>query len=280
MSKTFVLCVGSQKSGTTWLYKYLNEHPNTNMGFAKEYHVFDAIFLPACRYLIENRIREANKLFSDERFPLEAKSSVFRLLDFCIDPKGYFEYFFSLVRQDENTLLTGDITPSYSGLPVEALSMIKDGLESRGFRVKVVFIMRDPVERCISAARLYFKLRGVLPTTTEENEFLRNRFKSEAFQMRTRYDITVQNLERVFSADQIAYFTYERFFELPTISSLADFLSIPFIMPDFRYNPNPSRSANAIDQTVRREIFETYQPVYDFIRNRFGVEFMKGWREY
>ena len=40
--KVFILGVGCQKGGTTWLHKQLDKHPNVNMGFTKEYHVFDA----------------------------------------------------------------------------------------------------------------------------------------------------------------------------------------------------------------------------------------------
>lgn len=280
MDKTFLLGVGSQKSGTTWLYTYLSGHPNANLGFAKEYHVFDALYLPACRYIIENRMREANELYKNGVFPLDSKSSVFRLLDFCSDTECYFDYFQGVVNQDKEILLTGDITPSYSGLPAEALQLIRDELEKRGFQIRVVFIMRDPVDRCISAARLYFKLRGLLPTALEENKLLRDVYDSEAFRIRTRYDMTISNLESVFSADQVAYFFYESFFDVSSIRRLTEFLSIPFQIPDFGHNPNPSRVVNRIDESLKRAIFEAYRPVYDFVRERFGMESVRHWRQY
>ena len=42
----FVLGVGSQKAGTSWLHKQLDNNKNFNMGFTKEYHIWDAKFLP------------------------------------------------------------------------------------------------------------------------------------------------------------------------------------------------------------------------------------------
>ena len=35
----FVLGIGAQKAGTTWLYEYLKAQNHSNMGFTKEYHV-------------------------------------------------------------------------------------------------------------------------------------------------------------------------------------------------------------------------------------------------
>ena len=37
----FVLGVGAQKAGTTWLHEYLASLPEVDLGFMKEYHVFD-----------------------------------------------------------------------------------------------------------------------------------------------------------------------------------------------------------------------------------------------
>ena len=280
MQKNFLLCVGSQKCGTTWLHKYLNRHPNTNLGFAKEYHVFDALYIPACSYIIENRMKEANKLYEQGIFPFKEKSLVFRLLDFCGNPQNYFEYFQTLVNCSKDIFLTGDITPSYSGLPTEALQMIKSELEKRDFKVKVVFIMRDPVDRCISAGRMFFKLRGLTATAEEENKVLKEIYNSEEFHIRTNYHKTISNLESVFSADQIAYFFYETFFDTKTIQYLTNFLSIPFHLPDFSYNPNSSRSENKIDESLKREIFQNYSHVYEFIEKRFGAEPIKKWQHY
>jgi hypothetical protein len=43
MTKTFILGVGAQKGGTTWLHRQLNKNKNIDLGFRKEYHIFDAI---------------------------------------------------------------------------------------------------------------------------------------------------------------------------------------------------------------------------------------------
>ena len=42
MTKTFVICVGSQKAGTSWLWHYLRQNPSIHLGFKKELHTWDA----------------------------------------------------------------------------------------------------------------------------------------------------------------------------------------------------------------------------------------------
>ncbi len=41
--KIFILGVGCQKGGTTWLYHQFAKHSSIDMGDVKEYHVFDAL---------------------------------------------------------------------------------------------------------------------------------------------------------------------------------------------------------------------------------------------
>ena len=40
--KKFILGLGAQKAGTSWLYNYFNSRDDFFSGFMKEYHIFDA----------------------------------------------------------------------------------------------------------------------------------------------------------------------------------------------------------------------------------------------
>ena len=57
MAGTFLLGVGCQKGGTAWLHRYLEGSPQCDPGFRKEYHVWDALDLPAGR-LARERIEK------------------------------------------------------------------------------------------------------------------------------------------------------------------------------------------------------------------------------
>ena len=115
--KTFILGLGAQKSGTSWLYAYIRRFDQVNMGFAKEYHVWDAINIPECGDF---------KISSGRRSQLNS-TDYFR---FCMQNiNGFYEqYFRSILNSGFN--ITGDITPSYSGLNHSDLKSIKTKLET------------------------------------------------------------------------------------------------------------------------------------------------------
>jgi hypothetical protein len=43
---TFVLGIGAQKAGSSWLHAQLNRRRDAEFGFLKEYHIHDARTLP------------------------------------------------------------------------------------------------------------------------------------------------------------------------------------------------------------------------------------------
>ncbi|WP_395660452.1 hypothetical protein [Aestuariivirga sp.] len=45
-ARTFILGVGAQKAGTTWLFHRLAGAPNASMGLVKEYNIWNALTLP------------------------------------------------------------------------------------------------------------------------------------------------------------------------------------------------------------------------------------------
>ncbi len=47
--KTFILGVGAQKAGSTWLFRYLNKLPGAIRPFYKEFHIWNALEIPECK---------------------------------------------------------------------------------------------------------------------------------------------------------------------------------------------------------------------------------------
>ena len=129
---TFLLGVGAQKSGTTWLWRAINQQSFSNMGFTKEYHIWDA------------RNSELSKQFRLTEQKINTPQQKTRL-EMQRDPKAYVKNFQSLV--DDQKTLTGDITPAYAFLDEETFREIRELLEKAAFEIRVIFLMRDPVER-------------------------------------------------------------------------------------------------------------------------------------
>lgn len=275
MDKIFVLGVGCQKGGTTWLHSQLDACGDADMGFTKEYHVFDALYLADFDVFYNQALARFNQSKLSKRgFD---NNIALKHFSFYLNTNNYFEYFDYLWLKNDQTTLVGDITPTYAVLPVEAYEEIKTGLESKGFTVKVVFIMRDPIERCWSVSRMNLKNwskhhSGEPPA---EREHLIKKFATHQCAVRTRYDVTIKNLESVFNKDDIFYSLYEDLFTPSTFQRIQGFLQLEAFKPNSHLKINAIDKQNhfsVLDEELERTIFEFYRPTYEYCDSRFGVK--------
>jgi len=266
MTKTFVLGVGAQKAGTTWLHSYLANLPCSNFGFAKEYHVFDALTLADCSGFRQIEEKKAAVSIID----LKKKFRARKKLSFMDNTLNYYAYFESLL-QDNGISLTGDITPSYSGLSEDTLSSIQQEFKLRNIDVRVVFLMRDPVMRLQSMVRMSFKRKGKVPILEREISVMKKRLNSPQEQLRGRYDLTIPRLDRVFG-DKVFYGFYEDLFNDKTIAKLCEFLEVKYTPADFSKEKNVSRTSNQLGSDDIAYFRQQFSLVYDFCYSRFGRE--------
>jgi hypothetical protein len=266
----FLLGVGAQKAGTTWLHEYLASLPEVDLGFMKEYHVFDQNYVrdttPGRKKKFENYL---DSFFGSDLLSIRHR--------FRRNHKHYFSYFRKLVDSPDQVFITGDITPSYAALPVKVLQYIKSSLEKNGFRVRVVFLMRDPVARCISANRMYSSPR-LLDSPGDaalEAELLAKKYQQTRFQIRTRYDKTIGNLEQVFNPDELYLGFYEELFSDKAIAEICSFLELPFRPGNYEQVVHGSLVKSELPETVKSEVRNYYSEVYDFVLKRFGQDRVK-----
>ena len=264
---TFILGVGAQKAGTSWLHAYLSKLPEVDLGFMKEYHVFDQKFVADKTPPLRKRIPNWFSSF----FP---RNNVEQQLQFRRNNSKYVEYFNSLVNSSGAARITGDITPSYAALPASELARISGLLHNAGFKVKVIFLMRDPVERCISANRMYARhlVRANPDNPNLEAEILAQNYMKPRFAVRTRYDRTISNLEDVFSREDIFYGFYEELFSSSSVVRLCEFLELPFREADYGEIVNGAKVKSEIPRSLRMEIRTYYQQVYDLVGSKFGQD--------
>jgi hypothetical protein len=266
----FLLGVGAQKAGTTWLHEYLASLPEVDLGFMKEYHVFDQNHVldttPGRKKRIENYL---DSFFGSDSLSIRHK--------FRRNHKHYFSYFRKLVDSSDQVFITGDITPSYAALPVKVLQYIKSSLEKNGFRVRVIFLMRDPVARCVSANRMYSspRLLSSPGDAVLEAELLAKKYQQTRFQIRTRYDQTITNLEQVFTPDELYLGFYEELFSDKAIAEICSFLELPFRPGKYEQVVHGSLVKSELPETVKSQVRNYYSGVYDFVLNRFGQDRVK-----
>ncbi|WP_298637089.1 sulfotransferase [uncultured Umboniibacter sp.] len=284
MSKNFILGVGCQKGGTTWLHSQLDKSSNVDMGFTKEYHVFDALYEKECRRFLTEKLTATNNRIAFDN--ISQRPHLFKHLSFYANTQNYYDYFDYLwFRGGETVSLVGDITPSYAALPVTTLEEIKANLERRGFMVKVVFLMRDPLERCWSALRMSRRDKLLsnpdIKLPNEEKELLASISRRKA-EIRTRYEVTIERLERVFDEQNIFYGFYEQLFQSDTLNRLREFLDLADFEPDVAFQSNVSKKSQSLrelNEEVATTIVNHYRSTYEYCEKRFHISSLwSGWK--
>jgi hypothetical protein len=227
------------------------------MGFTKEYHIWDA------------RNSELSKQFRLTEQKINTPQQKTRL-EMQRDPKAYVKYFQSLV--DDQKTLTGDITPAYAFLDEETFREIRELLEKAAFEIRVIFLMRDPVERIWSFVRMNSR-RGLVTETPVTNRQLRKNFrdalKDPGTIARTNYQSTITTLERVFATEQIHYEIYEDLFNEIAMAKLMAFLGYEHHIDfDFERKVNSSDFAK-ISIFHRKRAMKALKDQYEFCGHRF-----------
>ncbi|MFL0774514.1 MAG: sulfotransferase domain-containing protein [Prochlorococcus sp.] len=237
----FLLGVGAQKAGTSWLHQQLQQRRDCNFGFLKEYHIHDAMTVPN---LAMYRKQKGSLL----------KPRTWRRQRFFADPQRYYNYFASLLRRDQ-ILLSGDITPSYCSLSSSTLKTIQREFNKREIAVRPVFLMRDPVERILSSMRMKLRKTGMLNPEAEIStlkELIRRR--PERISMRSDYVQTLASLHEAFGLNNCFIGFYETLFREDTYTQLCDFLGLNYQEPQWTQKVNQSLSTSAIPNELMREI--------------------------
>jgi hypothetical protein len=164
VSKRLLLCIGCQKGGTSWLSTYLQAMPEARLGIRKEMHVFDVHFLEESRDWHLVRIARTQSQL-DALAPTPANGALRERLRERIegyraaqgltqDLGSYVRYFRALADQEPPVEVVSDLTPDYCLLRAGHWAAVKPLIEAGGFDVKILFIMRDPVDRIESAWRM------------------------------------------------------------------------------------------------------------------------------
>ncbi|MCW8091530.1 sulfotransferase domain-containing protein [Alteromonas sp. ASW11-130] len=263
--KTFVLGLGHQKCGTTWLYKYLSESPYFQEGFTKEYHIWDALDLDA---LDQWKVK---KPFFSFGFEKAATRDSYRY-NMQHNPDYYFDYFASLYSKEK--WLAADITPSYSGLTSERLSQIKERFAVREIELKVVILLREPLSRAKSAVRFNLDKsnykEGISSGVTDFNQALKEYYHSEHCELRTRYNHIISEAQKVFSDTNIYVGVYENMFTAQEIARLSEFLGID---PNYEYaQVRVNKTRNSVEATLEDSLVKDYySEVYDYCFNNIPV---------
>lgn len=165
--KPAALCIGAQKAGTSWLAQMLGQHPQIWIPPFKEVQYFNHLFMPAHRQWIgwhyrnkQQEIRERH-VRRDVPLPPELDAYLGAITSGRMFHNQWYKRIFAPAPQHAHAM---DFTPEYSTLPDEGVDYVASFLR----KAKVIYLIRDPVDRAISQLRMNLRREGRSPATTAD----------------------------------------------------------------------------------------------------------------
>jgi hypothetical protein len=251
--------VGAQRSGTTWLYAVLARHPQLWLAPVKELHYFDK---PGIRRTFLDARERRRVGFSGIRSP----AFWLRFWLGARDDAWYASLFRGAQRRG---LVAGEITPAYAALPEDALRR----LHALSPRVKLAFVMRDPVSRTWSALNHGFEKRGGAPGALAVDEALA-RARRGGVVARSDYLDTIARLERVFPREQLHFAFFDELRDDPRAFTKR-FLSFLGVDPAWAERltlppaANTAAAPNPVPSALARTLAREYLPMVRSLCERF-----------
>ncbi len=252
------LIVGAQRAGTTWLHRVLGKHPELWLPPVKELHYFNQ--LSRKRTLLDAGERKRIRWKTREaltpwhlRYLLGARSDLWyaRLFE-AAQARG---------------LVAGETTPGYAVLSKEGFERVR----SVNPKTKLIFIMRDPVDRAWSTVTNAHR-KGRFGDLSIESALAWARKPEVA--ARSRYSETIETMEAVFPRSQICYGFFDDIRDTPE-SFVSEILAFLGVAPANNMAALLSDAVNSTGQKTpmppefAREMAKDYMPVASRLVQRF-----------
>ncbi len=268
--KRFLLGVGCQKGGTTWLYDYLSGSPQFVPGFTKEFHVFSVADFPEDDFMRNRVVQLAQQALTNYAEGNGGRAHHLQRLAMVLDQDVYYDYFAMLLRRSD-AVLSADVTPDYSRLSASRLRGIRSAFAERGVAARACFVLRDPVERTWSQLRMRRQRHPEWQVAQiDEEEALLRMVSTDVYDRRSRYGETISALDDAFPEDEVFYAFYEELFSESEVARLCEMVGIEAHPPRLDVRANASERSARLGPETERALTRHYAEVYAAVAERFG----------
>lgn len=276
-TKTFLIGIGAQRSGTTWISRYLEKHPDISFSPIKELHVFDSLILRKNNQIeshFAKRVMSMPPPKSD--LELDLYSALSDRLASPYIQGGYFRFFEKRLNHSHHAF--GEITPEYALLPSESYKTILDSHPDTRF----LYILRDPCERYISALSYWARLR---PEFDVKQNMIKS-LKRDLFVRYSLYHHTISKILDVTPRTSLKVVFMEELFSntLLTLHEICSFLGIRHIASNMigvssnkRVNPTETNDKNKPTQDEYQIIRDKFADVYSSLPDLIGRKLPEKW---
>jgi exoribonuclease R len=261
------ICIGTQRSGTTWLYAQFKGLKNFALPYIKEYHYFDRTpEYPSTINLhgksILERLKRKVWLKKNISYTLGAmrhfgsfKTFIWRLKFYWhlgeYDDKWYLSTFKNLPG------VTGEFTPEYALLKDEDIARMAKLLPD----IKIIYILRDPIARTWSHIRYNASKKGQNKVINTEVVIKRFETKSH-FHDHVNYLENISRYARHFSPENILITFFDDIANRPQEMLAA-------IISELGISHQESNKATKKVNASREE--EIPEVIYSYLKNRYST---------
>ena len=238
------LIIGAQRSGTSWLNKNLRAHPEIWLTPIKELHHFNA----------DRKTRGRKR----QRFVKHLRRRSLRILrqiitldkrlfsDIAWDAHYFLrkrtnDWYVGLFRPGPSQI-AGEATPAYGTLSLEKIREVRQVNPD----IKLIYIMRDPIERSWSGATKDLAKRKNRMLSEVPDDEIYAKLNIKGAMMRSDHLQALDNWQGVFSADQFFITFFEDIVKEPEelLLRIYRFLGVTpskeYISPNVRKKVNPA----------------------------------------
>lgn len=279
MKKNFVFLLGTQKAGTTYIYKLLADHPQVCTGGIKEMGYWINFFKD------EEQKKDYIKKFEP------SKSKKFKIRVENLKDKTFSTYFsrYSISKESKIIKCAADLTPGNALISEQQLLVAYKAIIDNGYKLKPIFLMREPIERLWSQTKMIYFNRILKRKPTELKDINKKRLFNLFLKIserdferfgRTRYDLNLPKIEKVFNQENVFYYFSENMRENIFKTELFNFLEIDYLLPKKKLIGNPSDisiSSNEIPKKYLEEVYDRFKPVYLYVYNKFKEKLPNIW---
>lgn len=261
------VCIGAQKAGTTWLHQKLARHPDIWLPALKEVHYFDAVHLDdsfGANLDAARRDAAIRSIQSTLKGNLTDAQKLLRIRSIAsIGMRELSDAWYGAIFQEAPAqAVCGEITPEYAMLPpegIEHMIRLQPG-------IKIIFIMRDPIDRAWSALRMMKKRVG-----SEGSLPARDRPHGRKFLERADYAATIERFQRQISKTNFLELYFDDLVERPEalLQQVCAFLGVDFAAGKFkRLDKRIHRGEPAVmESETYNRLRQELAPAYDRLLN-------------
>jgi len=283
---TLMFGMGATKAGSSWLYRYLSNHPECKMSDPKELHYFDRLEnnkIERAVKKLDQRIDAIGKVLREnEDLKLWRKRRHRRnlmewrkvLTENGENTDAYLRF---LYRDADRARLVGEITPSYSLLPESRMQQ----MANLPVKTLFVYVLRDPVERLWSNVRMIADRRAGSP---ERVKRVAHRLITKVIEgtevdatKRSDYANSLKKMDAALPKGSLLVEFFERLFSEEALTKLCRFLGIYYRPGDLTGYVHKGIEI-PLEDDARNALQRVLAPQYAFVEQRFG-SLPEGWKQ-